>query len=77
MFEYNIHTENSPSIFKQTCDKIGNAFPNAKKSRVFIDVDGTTIQTFTEGNKDIDIFDDYEIGAVFIKSEIDLKHIFN
>lgn len=77
MFEYNIHTENSPAIFKQTCEKIEKAFPDAKKSRVFVDVDGTTIQTFTEGGKDIDIFDDYEVGAVFVKSKVNLNHIFN
>ena len=76
MFEYNIHNENSTDIFKETCDKVENAFPNAKKSRVFVDVDGSTIQTFTQDGKDIDIFDDYDVGAVFIKSEIELNNIF-
>lgn len=77
MFDYNIHKENSPSVFKEACEKIENAFPNAKKHKLLVDVDGTTIQTFTEGGKDIDIFDDYDIGAVFVKSEIKLNHIFN
>ncbi|MGN1143371.1 MAG: hypothetical protein ACI4SU_02305 [Anaerovoracaceae bacterium] len=76
MFEYNIHNENSTEIFKETCDRVEIAFPNAKKSRVFVDVDGSTIQTFTQDGKDIDIFDDYDVGAVFIKSEIELNNIF-
>ncbi len=76
MFDYTISPNNSPEEFKKICDKIEKAYPNAHKHKLLIDVDGTTIQTFTEKGKDIDVYDDYDVGAVFIKSEIALEAIF-
>lgn len=75
-FDYTIYPDNSPQKFKEVCEKIEIAFPNAHKRKLLIDVDGSTIQTFTDDNKDIDIYDDYYIGAVFVKSEINLDSIF-
>lgn len=75
MFDYNIHPDNSPKIFKQTCAIIEAAIPEAIKRKLLVDVDGSTIQTFTKDGKDIDVYDDYDIGAVFVKSEIDLSDI--
>ena len=75
MYDYNICTNNSPVRFKETC-LIEKEFPNAEKKKLLIDVDGSTIQTYTQEGKDIDVFDDYDVGAVFIKSEIKLNNIF-
>lgn len=77
MFDYNIFPDNSPSEFRKTCERIEQAFPKATKKALLTDVDGTTIQTYTYNGKDIDVYDDYDIGAVFIKSEIALNLIFN
>lgn len=77
MFDYTISTENSPKKFKNACNKIEHLFPDAKKNKILVDVDGSTIQTYTKDEKDIDVFDDYEIGAVFVKSELDLSDIFS
>ena len=73
MFDYTVHSNNSPTIFKEICNKIKEAFPNAIMHKLLVDVDGTTIQTFTLNEKDIDVYDDYEVGAVYIKSEIELN----
>lgn len=72
MFEYNIHKDNSVKKFKETCNIIEQILPNAIKQKLLIDVDGSTIQTYTLDGKDIDVYDDYEVGAVYIKSEIEL-----
>lgn len=77
MFDYNIFSDNSPLEFKKACEKIEQAFPKADKKKLLTDVDGTTIQTYTYNGKDIDVYDDYDIGAVFIKSEISLNAIFS
>lgn len=77
MFDYNISKENSKVKFKETCDKIESKFPSAFKRKLLVDVDGTTIQTYTLDEKDIDVFNDYDVGAVFVKSEIDLTELFN
>ena len=75
MFDYNIFPDNNSSEFKKACEKIEQAFPEAKK-RLLIDVDGTTIRTYTYNGKDIDVYDDYDVGAVYITSEISLNEIF-
>ena len=77
MFDYNIFPNNNPLEFKKACEKIEQAFPEANKKALLTDVDGTTIQTYTCNGKDIDVYDDYDVGAVFIKSEIDLTLIFS
>ena len=76
VFDYNIYTENSPKIFKETCKKIERAYQTAQKKDLLVDVDGSTIQTYNIDGKDIDVFDDYDIGAVFVKSEVNLDKIF-
>lgn len=75
-YDYTIFPDNSPNEFKKACSRIENAFPSFKKNKLLIDVDGSTIQTYTKDNKDIDVYDDYDIGAVFVKSEINLDEIF-
>lgn len=77
MFEYNVFFDNSPSEFEKACQKIEHEFPKADKKKMLIDVDGTTIQSYTYNGKDIDVYDDYDVGAVFIKSEIALNSIFS
>lgn len=74
-YDYTIYSDNSPKEFKKTCVKLEKAFPNAS-SRFLVDVDGSTIQTFTENGKDIDVYDDYEVCAVFVKSKINLDALF-
>ena len=75
VFDYTVSKENSSKAFKSACKSIEQNFPSAKKQKLLVDVDGSTIQTYTENGKDIDVFDDYDVGAVYIKSEIDLSHI--
>ena len=74
MFRYVIHTDNSPKIFKETCKRVKEIFPDATEQKLLVDVDGSTIQTFTQEGKDIDVFDDYDIGIVFVQSEIEIQH---
>ena len=76
MFDYTISKDNNPKEFKKACQKIEHLFPGITKRKLIVDVDGTTIQTYTKNGKDIDVYDDYDIGAVFIKSELDLSHAF-
>ena len=76
MYRYCVNSENNTKKFKETCSIIEKAYPKAKKNKLLIDVDGSTIQTYTEDGKDIDIYDDYDIGSVYVQSEIDLGAIF-
>lgn len=77
MFDYTIFPDNSSTKFKEICAIIEEAYPKAAKKELLIDVDGSTIQTYTENGRDIDVFDDYDVGAIYVKSEIDLKALFD
>ena len=72
MFEYNIYPENSSEKFFETCETISKNLNNAIKNKMLTDVDGSTIQKFMLGDKSVTVYDDYDIGAVFVKSEIPL-----
>ena len=72
-FEYNVFYDNSPKEFKAACLEIEEKHPEAEKQKLLVDVDGSMIQTYTLGDKEIDVYDDYEVGAVYIKSEIELS----
>lgn len=76
MFEYTVWRNNSPEKFKEACKRIDQEYPNAVKSKLLIDVDGSTLQIYTEHEKKIKVFDDYDVGAVYIEAEIDLRELF-
>lgn len=72
-FSYTIYPKNSTKHFKQTCSTIAKIFPLAKKEDLLVDVDGSTVQIFFMGNnKEIAVYDDYDVGAVYVESDIDL-----
>ena len=77
MFEYNVFPNNSTFEFEKACQKIEYEFPKADKKKMLIDVDGTTIQTYTYNGKESDVYNDDDVGAVFIKSEIALNSRFS
>lgn len=73
MFEYNFYSENSSEKFIEACNLISKNVNYAEKKKVLIDVDGTTIQEFLLNGKSIIVYDDYDVGAVYIKSDISLE----
>lgn len=74
-YDYNIFPDNNPEKFKEVCKWIQLKYPQAEKKDLLVDVDGSTIQVFVVDGKEIVVYDDYEIGAVFVKSEIELSQI--
>ena len=74
-YDYTICKDNSPQRFREACARISGAFPEAQK-KLLIDVDGSTIQAFTADGLSIRVYDDYEIGAVFVTSDVNLASIF-
>ena len=74
-YDYTIYPENSSAIFKETCELIEKKYPLLSKDELLVDVDGSTIQIFGVEPKEIIVYDDYDIGAVYVKSDIDLSDI--
>lgn len=75
-YDVNIFHNNSAEKFKAACAIIEDKFPDFEKERLLIDVDGSTIQAYKKGNDEIVIYDDYDIGAVFAESDVDINGLF-
>ena len=76
MFFYIVEKAASAKAFEKACRLIEAHFKEIGKEKLLEDVDGTTIQIYHNGNKKIKVYNDYEIDAVYIDSEIELKNLF-
>lgn len=76
MFDYNINKSADNQSFLNACEKIEQHFPDCEKERLLTDVDGSLIQIYKEDGKKITVFNDYEVDAVFIESELNLDTLF-
>lgn len=76
-YDYTVYPDNSIDKFREACKKIERRFTNAIRKKMLEDVDGSTIQEYVLDNKSIIVYDDYDIGAVFVKSDINLNSLFN
>jgi hypothetical protein len=76
-YDYPIHPDNSPDIFRSTCVLIDNNIKYTKKEELLVDVDGSTYQEYYVDKNKIVVFDDYDVGAVYVESDIDLSHLFS
>lgn len=77
MFEYSISNQTDSDLFYRQCSALEKAMPGIKKAKLLEDVDGSLIQVYEyEGSKVI-ILNDKAVGALYIKSEIELEKFFN
>lgn len=76
MFSYNVFKEASNAEFDNVCKKIENSL-NFRKKPPIIDVDGSIVQIYTDGSKNIKVYNNYEVDAVYIDSDIDLSKVFD
>ena len=74
MFDYTVSAENDPKKFEETCFAIEKALTGFK-SELLIDVDGTTIQIYEKSGKHIKVYDDYDVGAVYVLSDVDIGNL--
>ncbi len=75
-YDYNICTEPDEDIFKKQCAALEKHIPELKKEPLMTDVDNTKIQMYYKDGKKIKVKNDYMVGAVYIKSEIELTQFF-
>lgn len=77
MYEYNICNQADEDIFDKQCSALEKNIPGLVKQKLIIDIDNSKIQNYTLNGNDIKVFNDYYLGAVYIKSQIDLEIFFN
>lgn len=75
-YEYNICNEPDKDIFEKQCVALENHIPGIVKSDLLTDVDGSETQIYIVDNKRITVHNSYYVGAIYIKSDIDLDLYF-
>ncbi len=74
-YSYTLCPDNSPSAFREACEKIESIMPHLARQPLLTDVDGSTIQSYERADgRRIVVYDDYDVGAVYVLSDFDLKH---
>ncbi len=76
-YDYNICTEADRDIFIKQCKALEKHIPNLVKDKLLEDVDGSETQIYFLDGKEITVHNSYYIGAVYIKSEVELEHFFD
>lgn len=76
MFSYNIAKNANQEAFFNACALIESNIKDFTKETLLEDVDGTQIQIYRTPEGKIKVFNDFEVDAVYIDSEKDLKEIF-
>ena len=75
MYSYNISKEVDEIAFQDACRLIGENVQGICETYCLEDVDGTQIQVYKTSNGEITIFNDYEVGAVYANSDLNLDLI--
>ena len=76
MFHYTVAKNADQKAFESVCVLLEVKINGMVKEKLLEDVDGTLIQIYKTGGKEITVFNDYEVGAVYIDSELNLDQIF-
>lgn len=75
MFSYTISETATKEVFTQVCKTIEKHIC-CDKEALIEDVDGTLIQIYSTVNGKIKVYNDYEVNAVYIDSEMNLDDLF-
>ena len=75
MFSYNVSKNADKKAFASICSSIESSINIEKKEKCLIDVDGSQIQIYKTAEGNIKVFNDYEVDAVYIDSEVNLEKI--
>lgn len=75
MFDYTILPYADDEIFNEVLNFFENKFPDIHKEELLVDVDDTAIQIYANEGKHIKFYNDYEVDAIYIESDIDLSDI--
>lgn len=75
MYSYTVAKAASEKEFEKVCRLIESHFKGISKDKILEDVDGSSIQIYHKGKASIKVFNDYEVDAVYVDSEIELNDI--
>lgn len=74
-YSYNIEKVADNKSFLRAC-KVIEKIAGLQKKDLLIDVDGSLIQVYQVSDGEIVVFNDHEVDAVYIDSDVDLSAMF-
>ena len=75
-YSYTLSMKVDETKFREACRIISEKYPEFNKEQILIDVDGSELQRFRNGNRIIEINNDCEVYALYVDSDIDLSEHF-
>lgn len=75
MFSYNVSKTANNKAFNSICSSIESNINIKEKANCLYDVDGSQIQIYETDEGLIKVYNDYEVDAVYIDSEVNLEKI--
>lgn len=75
-YDYTICTEFNEDIFSMQCSALEENIPGIKKGLFLHDVNDTKIQFYSVDGNEIKIVNDFDVDAVYIDSDIELRQFF-
>lgn len=76
MFEYYICNTADDEIFRKQCTAIEKNVAPLKKELLLEDVDGTLIQRYDSGGREIKVCSDHFAQEVYVRSDVELNQFF-
>ena len=76
MFTYNISKSADIKVFEDTCKTIENSNIKLSSEEPLADADGSVIQIYNDKGKKVKVYNDYEVDAVYVDSDINLDSLF-
>ena len=75
-YHYSICTNQNDELFVKQCEAIEKHIPKLTKDELFEDIDGSSYQIYHHANGDIEVSNDYYVGALYVESDFDLLPYF-
>jgi hypothetical protein len=76
MYDYTICNLPDESLFYRQCEALEKNIPGLIKEEFLEDVDSSLIQRYEKDGKKIKVYNDIDVGALYVKSEIELTQYF-
>lgn len=70
MYSYTISQEADEKQFERACNIVEKQLTEFEKEKLIEDVDGTQIQIYKANGKKIKVYNDYDVDAVYIDTDI-------
>lgn len=75
MYSYTISKEADIHVFRKMCNLLENELKGIEKKRIVEDIDGSIIQHYCVNDSEIRVYNDCDVDAVFVDSQINLDSV--